>query len=432
MRRLAPLFVLFVGCSSSSSGGDSAAPAADLCAGVTAPCVAVPAGSTETAVATAIVGAKPGTTIVFGADTFKLTNQVNVAQSGITMKGQGPDKTIFDFSGQLAGSEAVSAQTSDSLVMRDFAVVDSKGDAIKVIGSKGVTFLNLKVSWTRTPASSHGPYGIYPVQSQNVLIDGCDVSGASDSGIYVGQSEHIIVRNNHAHDNVAGIEIENSHFADVHDNLAESNTGGILVFALPGLQVTDCHDVRVFNNQVKNNNTPTFAASGDIVSQVPAGTGSFVLASDRVEVFGNTFDGNHTSHMSVISYVITMMPIPAGYYPYPSNVYIHDNTYTNGGTKPDLQNTLGTLLSTNMDMFVPPHVPDVLYDGVVDPMKPSTTSPMNPMTICLGPLAGATFADLHADSADLVKGFTMLSQDVTPFTCMIAPLAEVVLPNTVN
>jgi parallel beta-helix repeat protein len=48
------------------------------------------------------------------------------------------------------------------------------------------------------------------VQSTNVLIDKCSVSGTSDSGIYVGQSQHVVVRNNTVFDNVAGIEIDNT------------------------------------------------------------------------------------------------------------------------------------------------------------------------------------------------------------------------------
>ena len=51
----------------------------------------------------------------------------------------------------------------------------------------------------------------YPVASEDVLIDGCVAIGASDAGIYVGQSQNIIVKNSRAEFNVAGIEIENSY-----------------------------------------------------------------------------------------------------------------------------------------------------------------------------------------------------------------------------
>ncbi len=48
--------------------------------------------------------------------------------------------------------------------------------------------------------------------------------GASDAGIYGGQCSQIVVHNSRAEFNVAGIEIENSPFADVHGNSASTNS----------------------------------------------------------------------------------------------------------------------------------------------------------------------------------------------------------------
>ena len=33
--------------------------------------------------------------------------------------------------------------------------------------------LNLKTEWTGGPKSTNGAYGFYPVESEDVLIDGC-------------------------------------------------------------------------------------------------------------------------------------------------------------------------------------------------------------------------------------------------------------------
>ena len=130
---------------------------------------------------------------------------------------------------------------------------------------------------------------IYPVQSTNILIDGAVAIGASDAGIYVGQSSQIIVRNSHAESNVAGIEIENSTYADVYNNVAVNNTGGILIFDLPNLPGEGGANTRVFNNEISTNNTGNFAPAGNIVGTVPSGTGLMVLANDNIEIFGNTF-----------------------------------------------------------------------------------------------------------------------------------------------
>jgi len=90
----------------------------------------------------------------------------------------------------------------------DFAVEDSRGDGIKSKGANRIVYYRLRVEWTGGPKETNGAYGVYPVESSDVLIDSVTVKGASDAGIYVGQSRNIIVRNSVAMFNVAGIEIE--------------------------------------------------------------------------------------------------------------------------------------------------------------------------------------------------------------------------------
>ena len=165
--------------------------------------------------------------------------------------------------------------------------------------------------------SSNGAYGLYPVQSKNVLIDGCIAIGASDAGIYVGQSENIIVRNSRAEFNVAGIEIENSYYADVYNNIAQHNTGGILVFDLPDLPQQGGHHVRVFSNQILNNDTDNFAPEGNIVGEVPRGTGIIIMANSNVEIFDNDISGNETMNIAIVSYSYEEAIDETDYYPHP-------------------------------------------------------------------------------------------------------------------
>ena len=118
----------------------------------------------------------------------------------------------------------------------------------------------------------------------------------------MGQSQQIIVRNSSAHYNVAGIEIENSYFADVYNNLASHNTGGILVFDLPDLPQQGGRHVRVFNNRAINNDTDNFAPEGNIVGEVPRGTGIIIQANSDVEIFDNDISGNGTVNLSIVTY----------------------------------------------------------------------------------------------------------------------------------
>ncbi len=119
----------------------------------------------------------------------------------VTIRGEGMDSTILDFKNQKSGAQGLLV-TSNEVILENFSIMDAKGDALKVIGSKGISMLNLKTEWTGGPKSTNGAYGFYPVESEDVLIDGCVAIGASDAGIYVGQSKNIIVRNSIAQYNV--------------------------------------------------------------------------------------------------------------------------------------------------------------------------------------------------------------------------------------
>ena len=305
--------------------------------------------------AEALILAEPGDEIVLGSGRFDLTDGLSLDVDDVTVRGAGTARTILSFKGQAGAGEGLLI-TSDRVLLEQFAVEDTKGDGIKSKGSDQITFRDLRVEWTNGPDEKNGAYGIYPVESKNVLIERVTVAGASDAGIYVGQSEDIIVRNNLAEYNVAGIEIENSKRADVYGNSAKHNTGGILVFDLPNLPVQGGSDIRVFDNDVVDNDTPNFAPAGNIVAIVPKGMGIMVMANRNVHVFGNRLSGNGTSHVLIAAYPNDYED--DNYMFVPRGVYVHDNTYGKGGNEPD-----GEVGETITNISGTP-VPDIVWDGV--------------------------------------------------------------------
>lgn len=303
----------------------------------------------------ALILAQSGDVVKLGEGRFDLTDGLSLDVADVTVRGAGPDKSVLNFAGQLAAGEGLLV-TSDNVVLRDFAVEDSKGDAIKSKGADNIVYHNLRVEWTGGPKETNGAYGIYPVESENVLIDSVLVIGASDAGIYVGQSRNIIVRDSIARFNVAGIEIENSFNADVHDNIATKNTGGILVFDLPNLPQQGGHNVRVFDNVVVENDTPNFAPKGNIVASVPAGTGVMVMANRDIEIFENVFDGNGSSNIMIIGYRQPFDDVK--YQPMVRNVRISANAHGKTGFAPKFDG--GDMLAAAFGGTVPP----IIWDGV--------------------------------------------------------------------
>ena len=357
-----------------------------------------------------LIQAQPGDVIEIPAGTHQITRSLSLTVSGVTIRGAGMDQSILSFSNQAQGAEGLLV-TADDFIIEDLAIEDTVGDALKINESTNVTIRRVRTEWTNGPDSSNGAYGIYPVQSQNVLIDGSVAIGAADAGIYVGQSSQIVVRNSRAEYNVAGIEIENSTFADVYDNVATNNTGGILVFDLPNLEVQGGQSTRVFNNQIFENNTANFAPPGNIVGNVPPGTGLLILANDNIEVFENTFADNKSVNIMIYSFVLGGRTIDdPNYDPYPEQIYIHDNEFNGGGSEP------GHALLKVWHAETGQSSPDVVWGGLIK----EGGSIEN--LICLGDNPEVSFLNLNGTGqvADV-------SYDTTPHACTLPRLGAIEL-----
>ena len=285
----------------------------------------------QTRLQTALIGADKGATITLPAGTFEMSDGLSLDVDGVTLKGAGQAETILDFSNQRGSGEGLLV-TSDDVTLEAFAVQETKGDGIKSKGADRIIYRDLTVEWLGEPDEENGAYGVYPVESSDVLVERVTVRGASDAGIYVGQSENIIVRNSTAKYNVAGIEIENSTNADVYANDVTANAGGILVFDLPDLPVMGGNSTRIFNNNIHDNNTRNFAPPGNIVASVPSGTGIIIMANDKVEISKNRLVDNRTAHVLITAYAEDFTD--EDYNPLPRNIVVSENTYGDGGGDP--------------------------------------------------------------------------------------------------
>ena len=362
-----------------------------------------------------LIEAQPGDVIEIPAGIHDMTRSLSLIVSGITIRGEGMDRSILSFRNQLQGAEGFLV-SADDFVIEDLAIEDTTGDALKINESNNVTIRRVRTEWTNGPSEFNGAYGIYPVQSSNILIDGSVAIGASDAGIYVGQSNNIIVRNSRAESNVAGIEIENSTFADVYDNVATNNTGGILVFDLPNLPVQGGRNTRVFNNQIVANNTANFAPEGNIVGTVPAGTGLMVLANDSIEVFGNQFSDNASANVMIFSYLINGLPIDdPNYDPFPEQIYLHDNNFSGGGDNPDSEPLQALQAATGQS------IPDIVWDGTIVPGSEAQD------ILCLADNGEVGFVNL-----DAANGFTAPTFDATEHQCSLPRLSEIRLQTSAN
>ncbi len=362
----------------------------------------------------ALETAQPGDVIEVPEGTHQFTRGLTLNTDGVTIRGAGMDRSVLSFSGQIAGAEGLLVNASD-FTIEDLGIEDTPGDALKINDGSNIVIRRVRTEWTRGPHTENGAYGIYPVQTENTLVEGAIAIGASDAGIYVGQSKNVIVRDSVAEFNVAGIEIENTVGADVYNNVATNNTGGILVFNMPDLP-QEGHSTRVFNNRINGNNTGNFAPPGGAVSGVPAGSGVIINSNDRVEIFENEIADNRTANVLISSFFsasYSARETAPHFDPYPETIYIYDNTFSGGGDAPDREEleALRTALFAEAG-----RLPDVVWDGIRNPEKADAA-----YAICLN---NGESVVLNVDAGN---GYENVRVDMSGHNCSHEKLPEIVL-----
>lgn len=332
---------------------------------------------------------KPGSTIVLPAGQFKFDGPLTMNTDAVTITGQGnghdpAHDTILSFAG-ASSKNGLQAFNVNSITLKNFAVEDAVGNAVFVSASSTVTMDSLRTEWTNDPLNtSQMAYGLYPVNCKGVIIKNSKIVGTRDAGVYVGQSEDILVQQNEVQQNVAGIEIENSNNAIVEDNDVHDNTGGILVFSLPGTSyvIKKGANAKVQNNHVYRNNAPVAANATGYVTAVPPGTAMMVLAADNTDILNNLIEDHKTTSILVVSFQATGIAYNDPLYePYVHSVYAHDNRISHSGYAPAggfadpnrLKPVVDALFAQFNSIGQPALLPYGIWDGIVDP-DPSKSS----------------------------------------------------------
>jgi hypothetical protein len=202
-----------------------------------------------------------------------------------------------------------------------------------------------------------------------------------------------------------------------------------LIFNLPGLNVKDGKRANVHDNMIEDNNLENFAPAGNIVHDVPQGTGMFILASDENDVHGNTINKHDSVGLALLSWYVALRDDEGHKDPmfdwYPERNSVHDNSLADNGKTPHGNAALiASIVGITENA-------DLEWDGIVDTDKlpgdgdagiePGAELPES-VRNCFKDNGSASFINV-----DLEHNGQNKSTDVTPYGCVRPALPSIKL-----
>ena len=290
------------------------------------------------AIQAAVNAAAAGDKLLIGSGTYP--EQVSISTANLQLVGCGGGTNqrplVTRPSGAGPFGNGISAGGIDGLVFQSLDLFGFDDNEIFISNANGVTFRDVHANGNITST-----YGIFPVTSNNVTVEDSSSVNVRDAGIYIGQSTNILSRYNRAEGNVAGMEIENSDTATVHNNYAADNSGGLLVFKLPNLPIQVSQNHNIFDNVSLHNNTENFGIPGSTVSNVPTGTGMLIISNQGGQFHHNIVQDNKSLGIALVDQQAVNALVSPPPFPMTSpsqkaiNNKIHDNLIGGNGTAPE-------------------------------------------------------------------------------------------------
>lgn len=282
-----------------------------------------------TTIQAAVDQANPGDTISVPPGIYR--ENITVTKANLTIRGS--RGAVLDGAGLgnngIRVASAIAGETLDGFVLDGLTIQNYPRNGVVLVQVNNYGIAN-------GIYKNNARYAIFPIRSDNGVVEGNQTSGSEDSGIYIGQSRFTVVRNNICFNNTVGIEIENTTDVQAVANLVRDNSVGIAAFVLPGLNVKVLQDILIERNTVTNNNRPNLITDpNDVLSLVPDGMGIFILGGDRITVRNNRVVNSNSIGIGVASVPQALAERDPNIDPAPDTVLVTSNNVLHSGSDPD-------------------------------------------------------------------------------------------------
>lgn len=386
-----------------------------------------PGPDLEQRLTSTLASAPEGATVTLPEGRFEFQHPIVIKKSRIQLRGQGRLRTVLVF--QPAADRLPAIELNGShLRLEGLSVLDAAGDGIFVHSGDSQVLRDLRISWQKGRNHNNGRYAIHLSQVRSALVEESEVSRASDTGVFIEQSRQVIIRRVHALENTVGIEAENSTDVDLTLNRAEHNTGGIFASAVPELPVQLGTRIRIFDNEIVDNNAPNLLPATERGHVIPPGLGTLLLAVREVEVFHNRYAHNRFISIAIDHFEISG-PLDAypDFRPRPEAIHVHDNQIDHPSRTPVRKMQMSLLFSFLFKLHIPAIMDDGIQDGTYSG-QPRTGDQRICLRSNLRPDGGlASFGNAHLDHQRrwLPLPGGPVTRDLAPYDCELPPLPAV-------
>lgn len=332
----------------------------------------------------------------------------------ITIKGAGADQTILLFKKLKKNTPSIEIANAQEILLEGITIQNKKGVGIKTYHSSKITFLDIHVKWLDKPKKSNGSYGFYIDNCTKTTIKDIEIVGASNTGIFVNQSDKITIRRGNIHQNAVGIKFENTKNGEIYKNTIHNNRTGLVILDSPNSNNKKGGFTRIYNNRIIENNHKKFSSNKHQTLNCPRGTGVLIAASNDIELFNNEIESHQSFGLMITSYFFIQPGIhPSTFDPYPYRISVHDNWFKRKEQQSAFRGTLKSALNKKFKE----DLPHIGMDGIFNPKQTNEYGWLNEgYRICIHDNEKATLVNF-----DAAHNFENIDTKPYPFRCKLVP-----------
>jgi len=386
-----------------------------------------PGDDDQVTIQKALNSAEDGDVICLGSGHWKVSSALFVDTHEITIRGQWelaePESTVdgnapkvvrqfnttLDFSDSAGGDASIEIR-ADRASLIGLSLLNPETIGMRAKDLSHVHFHTNSIAWEGTqPPGSRG-ISLETVSQGFVAFN--EVSGASEVGVWVADSDYVAINELDVTNNSVGLALLGTHDVYLNGVRGINNAVGVAIMRTPAHPGPANNYVMEFSGMV-NNNQDNDAPDSSELAGLPSGTGLLLLGVDQFEVRSSSFEANHGFALAIFSHHDEHFgDSEAEFSALSTNNWIHDNRFLGNGKDPsglaDLFAVFGSIEAITWDGCAAPggasNAGNCFLDNVELDNGPEKL-----------PIGSATIVNLHlCDGDDPSYGGALITCQGTP------------------